>query len=139
MIDKLVQSGANINAQDDNGDTPLSLCAQRGILNQVTALLKKGADPLLANKQTVTPLHKAALNGHGIIIKKFIDIQVNLNLQDRNGDTILHIASRSGFAGIVKQLINVESVDVSIENGVGATAEALAKDDNIKDVFKSNQ
>jgi ankyrin repeat protein len=61
----LTQSGqAEINAQDDWGDTPLHLVIRhRRPLEDVTALLRAGANPNVRNQQGLTPAYEALCLG----------------------------------------------------------------------------
>jgi len=54
----LVEYGADCNAQDQNGDTPLHLSLQGDLSEtKVEALLNNGADPNIRNRNGKTPLH----------------------------------------------------------------------------------
>lgn len=51
LVEKLLELGANVNAQDENGNTPLISAAWRGHVNVVKILLKAGADINLENQE----------------------------------------------------------------------------------------
>ena len=56
MVKLLVDSGANINHQSNNGDTPLHTnCADPDSIDVIEELLKLGADPNIKNKLSKTP------------------------------------------------------------------------------------
>lgn len=55
----LVDKGANLDAQDKNGDTALALATEDGAVEAVQFLLSKGANPNLRNVNGRTALGKA--------------------------------------------------------------------------------
>lgn len=61
-VQGLLRDGANVNARDRNGDTPLNMAAAKGQTALAQALLQAGADVNLANLAGVTPLMGAAFN-----------------------------------------------------------------------------
>jgi len=65
----LIEKGADVNAKDNYGRTPLYVAAWKGQVNFVTMLLKKGADPGIATNEGKTPLRIAQDSGHTTIAK----------------------------------------------------------------------
>ena len=59
MIDLLLKSGANINAQDNEGNTPLHSATLIGQITTIESLLLAGADPTITNNSGQTPLQLA--------------------------------------------------------------------------------
>ena len=57
----LEEGGANLNAQDSYGNTPLSVAARHGRDETVTSLLNHGANPLLTNFSMQSPLDYAKI------------------------------------------------------------------------------
>ena len=56
-------AGADMNARDDTGGTPLSLAAAEGHVSLVEKLVHHGAWVNASNKHGTQALHRAALNG----------------------------------------------------------------------------
>lgn len=57
LVNYLIDQGANVNAQDYTGATPLHHATELGQAHVVDQLLHAGADPLIKNKREQTPMH----------------------------------------------------------------------------------
>ncbi|XP_010555882.1 PREDICTED: ADP-ribosylation factor GTPase-activating protein AGD3-like isoform X2 [Tarenaya hassleriana] len=77
MVELLLQCGANVNAMDSNGQTPLQCCILRGKAAIARLLLARGADPQ-STKEGKSPLDIASES-------KFTDSQVLALLSEANG------------------------------------------------------
>jgi ankyrin repeat protein len=64
-----VRSGADIDAQNGEGKTPLHIASWRGRLAIVQALLSGGANILAANNQRELPSHYALSKGKSEVAK----------------------------------------------------------------------
>lgn len=63
IVTLLIQHGADVNARDVNGETPLYFAVSTGSSEAVRTLLAAGANPNLATAKGETPLDVAAKNG----------------------------------------------------------------------------
>jgi len=89
-IEKCIQKGANVNAADCRGNTPLHLaCRDSDCRDIVRILLNCGANPYVVNNEGRTPLDCAADKQRG---------QLLLSLIDHVDDDILSTVSSKGEA-----------------------------------------
>ena len=65
----IYNEGFKIDAQDDNGDTPLHIACKAGDRDVVSALMIDGADETLRNDNWYTPADVAMSHGHYDLIK----------------------------------------------------------------------
>jgi ankyrin repeat protein len=97
-IRRLVVAGAQINAQDNNGATPLHRAVRTRCAAAVELLLQMGANPVLKNKPGSTPFHLAVQDtGRGgsgaeearaaqrTIVRTFLAHGVSTRLRDGKG------------------------------------------------------
>ncbi len=104
MIRLLLQAGADINAQDKNGATPLHRAVRTRCAAAVECLLNAGADATMRNKPGSTPFHLAVQNtgrgGSGAeiaktqqrkIIEEFLTRGISTSLKDGNGKTVMEL------------------------------------------------
>ncbi len=61
---------------------------------------------------------------------------INVNLQNKNENTALVLASRKNYIEIVKLLLEVESINVNIQNNSGNSALILASYNNYIEIIK---
>ncbi|KAL3500963.1 hypothetical protein ACH5RR_035412 [Cinchona calisaya] len=78
MLELLLQYGANINAFDSRGQTPLHRCIMRGKAAFIKLLLTRGADPQALNGEGKTPFELA-------VESNFDDNEILVTLSDLNG------------------------------------------------------
>ena len=108
-IRRLLDAGADINAPDKNGATPLHRAVRTRCADAVKSLLEAGADPTIRNKPGSTPFHLAVQNtgrgGSGAeeardaqrrIIREFLSRGVSKTTKDGKGKSVSDCA-RSGW------------------------------------------
>ena len=98
----LIAGGADPNAANEYGSTPLHTAVRHGNLPAVELLLEHGADPNAKNGGGVTPLHVAVETE---LVTVLLAAGADPNARDRDGDTPLRFAADRGTIGIVKLLL----------------------------------
>ena len=95
-------AGADVNAKDENGWTPLNSAAVKGRNQIVKLLIEKGAD-----LNAGTPLIFAATDGHMEVVELLIanGADVNAKTNDQLGGTALHMTSNLGHKKAVELLV----------------------------------
>lgn len=102
----LMQSGANVNARNRYGVTPLSLACTNGNAPMIDLLLKAKADANLALPGGETPLMTAARTGKPDALKLLLVHGVDVKAKDdERGQTALMWAAAEGNAAAVNMLI----------------------------------
>ncbi len=56
IVDALLDAGANVNAKDEQGYTPLHLAAYKDLTDRVHYLISKGANPAIKNNEGQLPV-----------------------------------------------------------------------------------
>jgi ankyrin repeat protein len=103
----LIQKGADVNAKDLLGWTPLIYAAYHGQTEFAALLIEKGADLNARSNVGWTPLMYAAFSGRAEVGKLLIAKGAVVNLASRDGKTALSIAEsrgRSDFADLLRKL-----------------------------------
>lgn len=85
----LLAQGANVNAGDKDGTTPLMMAAINGHVSVVQAILDKGADVNARDKDGFTALWDAASEGHLQVVHVLLARGADVNARNNEGKTIL--------------------------------------------------
>jgi ankyrin repeat protein len=125
----LIQAGAEINAQDPYGVTPLLFAAISGSPETIRMLLKSGADVKAKDVDGRTALIETLTTENDLppeTIEELIQAGAEVNVRIYGGLTPLMIAA-AGNSRILKALIRA-GADLNAEDDQGATALRWAKD-----------
>ncbi len=99
----LLDHGANMNEQNEQGETPLHLVSRGQYDSEehgvgiARLLLARGVDVNAQDKDQFTPFLLAAFNGRLEIAQVLLDHGANTNAQNDQGETPLHLVSRGKY------------------------------------------
>ena len=129
-----------IEAEDRNGDTPLHIaCSLTGSIDLVSCLIKvAGCDINARGFEGRTILHKACEKNHFGLVKFLVtEIKCDLEANDRNSDTPLHIACAcSGSVNLVRYLIQEAGCNINARGFENRTILHRACEKNHLEVVK---
>lgn len=116
-----LQNGADINATQADGMTPLHWAAQNQNTQWVTKLLDAGANPNATNRYGVPVLWIACSAGDADTAIQLLRAGANAKLRLNGGETMLMTAARTGSPVILSKLIE-HGADVNATEASGQTA-----------------
>ena len=105
----LVAHGADVNARDDNGWTPLGIAAAGGHMDVLTCLLDHGADLRLIDNLGYTALHSAAERGRADVERVLLARGAAVDAWALDGRTALHIAAQNGDRATIEALLDAKA------------------------------
>ena len=129
VVRKLLDNGAEVNARDAEGNTPLILASFYASPECLELLIEKGADVNTANKAGATPLIRAATDYE----KTRLLVAAGANIQVRTalGNTPLILAARRAGNSRTAKLLLERDANPTERNdaGVGPVLSAAASGD----------
>ena len=127
----LIAEGADVNATDKDGDTPLHASLAKNHFEVAKLLLNHEADVNVRNKKNATPLHFLIYNSGD---QEMVTLLLANKADMYNGATPLH-AVRRGNAHAAKLLLD-NKADVNVTKNYGAAPMCIAAQDGRVDLVK---
>lgn len=125
QVAKYVSDGADLNATDSDGRTPLACAIRGGSMEVVKALVEGGAN-VNKNSEEGLPLYLAAREGRVDMVTLLLDNEADINARDASGATALHGAAIGGSRAVAELLL-AKGADANAQNSMGLTALSLAQ------------
>lgn len=149
----LIDEGADVNAAQKDGTTPLHWAVYKIDVPLVRTLIARGANAASVNRYAASPLAEAVKAAHPELVALLLDAGADSEAPNADGQTALMLAARTGSLDVAKLLVAhgadvnaretwrgqtalmwaAESrfaplVEYLIEQGADVTARALAND-----------
>ncbi|XP_028408266.1 uncharacterized protein LOC114530870 isoform X2 [Dendronephthya gigantea] len=120
----VLASGCNVNATipQEKHKTAMHAAAASGHVNVLWILSMIGGNLSSLDTKLQTPLFDAVENQQTEVVKFLIGQDVNLNLRDSQGMTVLHVAAQKSNMDIINLLMNTYKLDVNDQDNGGWTA-----------------
>jgi ankyrin repeat protein len=133
----LLENGANVNLEDDNGKTPLVAAYRRNRTNleAMRLLLKHGAAADVQYDRHGSILHDASYNGHLAVMELLLQHDADVNAGDGDNWKPLLWASIGKHADAV-QLLLERGADINAQSSSGSTPLIHASRNGYLDVVR---
>jgi len=120
LVSLLLARGANVNAVNGHGKTPLHIAAMKGRVATLELLFDAGAAVGAKDRLGRTAMHDAAMYDQCDVIDWLISKKAEVNAPDDNGDTPLHVALLRYRSDATKRLLE-HGAKVDAKNARGMT------------------
>ncbi len=132
----LIYKGANVNAQQKDGITPLHAAVFQENIQLVRLLLSKGAGVNVPEKECgSTPLHVAVVQENIQLAELLLNKDANINAQEKDGSTPLHLAAYGNLHQFVSLFLK-RGAKADITDNKGQTPLDIAKANKFHELEK---
>ena len=120
-LQAIINHGADVNSTNKNNVTSLMTACENGNIDAIDVLLNAGANPNIADTESVTCIHHAVNGGcNKEILQAIINLVADINASNMDGETALLIACKKGNIDAIDILLNA-GADPNIADSVGVT------------------
>ncbi len=99
---KMIAAGADVNAAQGDGTTPLHWAVYKIDVDLTRALLARGAKPNVINKYGSSPLAEAVKVADARLVGMLLDAGSNVEVPNQEGQTALMLAARAGSLDVAE-------------------------------------
>ncbi len=125
MVQLLLSMGADVNARDKKGQTPLMMLGVDATSDLVWELINTGAKVNLRDKDGDTALIQMAERDNVEVLRALLEAGAKIDARNNEGKTALIIAASEGLVNSVRILINA-GADISARDNDGKSALTFA-------------
>ncbi len=130
---KTLLDSTTLHQRYGQNQTLLHYASIKNRFNMVELLVKKGIlIDAKGGEYDATALHEAIRYGNISIATHLVKMGANVNIQDRNGHTPLHLSSALAYQNMVKLLLS-NGANKSIQDATGSTAYDLMRNNSKTD------
>ena len=131
-------NGVDVNCQDIEGNTPLTVAASHGHVGVVQNLLgQANISPNLAPENGCTALIYAVRRGDEAMVRLLIKcVGLDVNVEPPAGRTALMWAIKGGRQDLVSYLLSHTDIDVNLESSAGETPLIAATSGNNESIVR---
>ena len=120
-VARLLEAGADPNAKDVLGGTPLLTASWLGDASIVSLLLSHGADANAIHREAgATALEYTVLKGRADLVQLLLAAGANVEKKYRGGQTVLHLAAARSSVPVLDELIAAKA-DMAATDDLGNT------------------
>ncbi len=123
VAERLLQLGADPNATDQLGRTPMHYVAKTGLVDAAAMIFNNGGDPDQADEHLNVPLHTACIFGSRRVVRYLLESAVAVDSVDLDGNTAMHFCAHAELeaTNCCKLLLDYEAKPATL-NAYGQTA-----------------
>jgi len=129
-----IRAGADVNAPQGDGTTPLHWAVYKVDAELVALLLERGARANAVNKYGSSPLAEAVKLADARLVGRLLDAGADPEAPNADGQTALMLAARAGALDVAKALVEHGASVNAKETWRGQTALMWAADGNFPEV-----
>jgi len=138
LIRLLLESGADVEARNSSGQTPLLYSSYAGFQRAVELLLDKGATFRYQDRNGRTPLHYAAREGQAAVVELLLGKGADPALKDGQGLTPLEYAAQRDRRAVLEVFLRLGRFDPKGPEGtiLLRAAASLGREDMVRTLLE---
>ena len=129
-----IRAGADVNAAQGDGTTPLHWAVYKVDAELVAQLLKRGATANVVNDYGSSPLAEAVKLGEADLVDRLLDAGADVESPNQDGQTALMLAARAGALDVATTLVSHGANVNAKESWRGQTPLMWAADGNFPEL-----